>query len=81
MAELKKPSAQGAVVSSLALVILFIMLAQEKREKSDAEGIVYSFLLLGFAASIIWAWLKYIKEYVNFAIEQKLKEKNSRPEA
>lgn len=81
MAELKKPSAQGAVASSLALVIFLILLANDKREKSDVAEIIHFFLLLGFAASVIWVWLKYLKEYVNFAIEQKLKEKNSRPDA
>jgi len=81
MTELKKPSAKGVVSLSLVLLISFIMLAIDKKGWSDAREIIYLLVLLGFSACIIWTWLKYLKDYVNFAIEQKFKEMNNRTDA
>ena len=73
MDKLKK-SLVVAKTCSMALVIMLILTASDGR--SDIVEVIGFFALLAFTACTIWAWLRYLRGYVNFAIEQKLKDTN-----
>jgi len=81
MGELKKPSAMGPAASSVALVCMLALAATDGKKTSDIKEIVGFLTLLVFAACTIGMWIRYVRQYVNFAIEQKLKDKNGRPDA
>ena len=70
MDENKKPSVKSAAAVSMA-VVMFSMVMD--KPKSDLAEIIAFFAVLGMAAYGIAAWVKYLKNYVDFAIEQKLR--------
>ena len=76
MDKLKK-SLVSAATCSIALVIMLILTASDGR--SDIVEVIGFFALLAFTACTIWAWLRYLRGYVDFAIEQKLKEIIKKP--
>ncbi len=82
MDELKKPSMMPAVTTTMALVCLLIVfvLSAAKKTRSEIGTIIVFFSLLGLTAGVIVQWVKYLKQYVNFAIEQKLREINKKSE-
>jgi len=75
MDKLKK-SLVFAATCSIALVIMLILTASDGR--SDIVEVIGFFALLAFTACTIWAWLRYLRGYVNFAIEQKLSQHNKK---
>ncbi len=82
MNEHKKPSIIGPGVSSFIMIILLYVLPMENTQEKPSDILemfkIFSLLLFSFAA--IWIWQKYLKEYVAFEIEQKLREINKKPE-
>jgi len=76
MGELKKPSAIGPAASSFTLVCLLLLAATNRKKTSDMEEIVGVLTLLAFATCTIWICIRYVRQYVNFAIEQKLRQNN-----
>jgi uncharacterized membrane protein len=82
MSELKRPSIIVAGALSLMLTFLLCVISKKNTQEkpSDFLEMFKIFALLGMTISTIWAWLKYLKEYVAFAIEQKLREINKKPE-
>jgi hypothetical protein len=76
MGELKKPSAIEPAASSFVLVCMIVLMATDGKKTSDIEEIFWSLTLLAFAACTIWIWIRYVRQYVNFAIEQKLRQNN-----
>ncbi len=75
MDESKKPSVKSAAVASMAVVLL-TLLSSTKETKSDIVEIVQFFCLLVLAGYAIAEWVKYLRKYVDFAIEQKLSERD-----
>ena len=78
MDKLKK-SLVAAVALSIALVcmLMVFVLSRTKGTKSDDIGVIIVLLaLLPLTASAIVQWIRYFKGYVDFAIEQKLKDTN-----
>ncbi|MHC4086878.1 MAG: hypothetical protein ACYSWZ_18555 [Planctomycetota bacterium] len=81
MDEVKKPSMQSAIpITVAALLDLFaaILLASTNTKPELLMTIVLCEIIL--IAGAIAAWIKYFKSYVNFAIEQKLREINKKSE-
>jgi hypothetical protein len=81
MDEVKKPSMQSAIsITVAALLDLFaaIMLASIKPKPEVMMIFVLCEIIL--IAGAIAAWIKYFKRYVNYAIEQKLREINKKSE-
>jgi len=66
------------VASSIALVCMLIVfvLSATKEIRNDIEMIILLLALLLLTASAIVQWVRYFKGYVDFAIEQKLKDTN-----
>jgi Na+/alanine symporter len=81
MGELKN-SLVAAVSSSIALVcmLLVFVLNATKETKSDIVMIILLLAILLLTVSAIVQWLRYLRRYVNFAIEQNLKEIIKKPE-
>jgi riboflavin transporter FmnP len=81
MDKLKK-SLVAAVTSSIALVcmLMVFVLSATKEVRSEIGTIIVFFALLGLTAGLIVHWVKYLKQYVDFAIEQKLSEHNKEAE-
>jgi len=75
----KKPSVKSAAVVSMA-VVLFTLNFSIMKIKSDVAEIIYLFCVLVMAGSAIAEWVKYLKKYVDFAVEQKLSEHNKEAE-
>ena len=82
MNEHKKPSIIGPGAASIAIMILLFTNSKENTQEklSDIYEIFIFICFLLFSVSIIWIWQKYLKEYVAFAIEEKLREINKKPE-
>ena len=70
MKEIEKPSSRQIVAGSLAVIIF---LAMERKQKSDMIEIIGFLAILVLAYCVVQIWIRYIKEYVEFAIEQKSK--------
>jgi hypothetical protein len=68
MSELKKPSTRGIIAGSLAIVIFLAM--REKPESDTIETVRFLSILI-LAYWVILEWIKYIKKYIDFAMEQK----------
>ena len=66
------------MASSIALVCMLIVfvLSATKEIRNDIEMIILLLALLLLTASAIVQWVRYFKGYVDFAIEQKLKDTN-----
>ena len=77
-----KTSPVAAVSSSIALVcmLLAFVLSVSEEEKNDIVMIILLLAVFLVSASTIIQWARYVKRYVNFAIEQKLKEINKKSE-
>ncbi len=75
MNELKKPSMQSAILITLAALLdlfaSFIMAASNTKSGRLMTFILCEIILIACA---IGAWIKYSKAYVNFAIEEKLRD-------
>jgi len=71
----KKPSVKSAAVVSMA-VVLFTLRFPTIATKSDIAEIVSFFCILVMAGGAIAEWVKYLRKYVDFAVEQKLSEHN-----
>jgi hypothetical protein len=80
MGELKKPSAMKPAACGFALVCMLVLMAADRKNTSDIREVLRVLTLFAFTGCAIWIWIRYLKEYVNFAIEQKLRESNKRPE-
>jgi hypothetical protein len=82
MSDLKRPSIIGPGASSFVMICLLILLSRENAQErpSDIHDMLQVFLLLLMPVSTIWVWQRYLKEYVAFAIEQKLREISKNPE-
>lgn len=81
MDELKKPSMVSAILLTLAalldLMASFLMAANNTKSELLMTFVLCEIVLIACA---IAAWIKYFKRYVNFAIEQKLREINKKSE-
>jgi hypothetical protein len=75
MNEVKKPSVKPAAVGSIA-VVAFTLTHSAMEIKSDIVEIVRFFFVLFLAGCVIAEWVKYSHKYVDFAIEQKLNERD-----
>jgi hypothetical protein len=77
MDEVKKPSMQSAILITLAalldLLASFMMAASNTESKLLMTFVLCEIILIACAVA---AWIKYFKRYVNFAIEQKLSERD-----
>jgi len=73
-----KQSLMSAVTLTLALVCMLIVfvVSTTKETRSEIGTIIIFFSLLGLTVGAIVQWVKYLKQYVDFAIEQKLRQKN-----
>jgi len=82
MNELKRPSIIGAGAFSLMMSFFLFSLSKENPQEkpNDILEILKIFSLLLMTIGAIGIWLKYLKEYVAFAIEQKLREINKKPD-
>jgi len=76
MGESKKPLALGPAASSFALVCLLFITASNRKNTSDIKEVLGFLTLLALTGCTIWIWIRYLKEYVTFAIEQKLGQEN-----
>jgi hypothetical protein len=76
MKEHIKPSIFGPGSASLTLILLlFIGSKENPQEKySDTYEILFFISFLLFSVAVIWIWHKYLKEFVEFKIEEKLTE-------
>ena len=72
----------GAVASSILLVILLMVIMDSAAtgKSSDFRRAIQSVLILMMTASVIIQWVRYFRRYVDFAIEQKLKDTNKETE-
>jgi len=75
----KKPSVKSAAVVSMAVVV-FTLQSSIVETKSDIAEIVRFFCVLVMAGYAIAAWVKYLRNYVDFAVEQKLSEHDKEAE-
>ena len=71
----KKPSVKPAAVGSIA-VVLFMLTHSVMETKSDIVETARLIFVLFLAGCIIAEWVKYLHKYVDFAIEQKLSERD-----
>jgi hypothetical protein len=67
----KKPSVKSAAVVSMA-VVLFTLQFSTMETRSDTVEVMFLFCVLFMAGCAISEWVKYLRLYVDFAIEQKL---------
>lgn len=70
MNKLKKPLALVPAASSFAVVCMLTMVPDGK-PKNDISEAIRAIALLVLAACAIASWIKYVRDYVDFAIEQK----------
>ena len=81
MDELKKPSMVSAILLTLAalldLMASFLMAASNTKSELLMTFVLCEIILIACA---IAAWIMYFKAYVNFAIEQNLREINKKSE-
>jgi hypothetical protein len=75
MDAVKKPSVKPAAVGSMA-VVLFTLTYSAMETKNDIVEIIRLTCVLVLAGYTIAEWVKYLHKYVDFAIEQKLKDTN-----
>jgi hypothetical protein len=75
MDAVKKPSVKPAAVGSMA-VVLFMLTDSMIETKSDIVETIRLIFVLFLAGCIIAEWVKYLRKYVDFTIEQKLSERN-----
>lgn len=75
MNTVKKPSVKPAAVGSIA-VVLFMLTNSTIETKSDIVETVRFIVVLFLAGCVIAEWVKYLHKYVDFAIEQKLSERD-----
>lgn len=69
----------GAVASSIVLVILLMVIMDSAATgtRSDFRRAIRPVLILMMTASVIIQWVRYFRRYVDFAIEQKLNERDT----
>jgi hypothetical protein len=69
-----KTYARGAVISSLAVVIILTRIANcaGRAEMGGAASIIGYISILAMASCAIMLWIKCVKKYVHFVIEQKM---------
>ena len=73
MDELRK-SMWGAVGLSLALICMLMVFTESTTTvKSELVRMVQMLAVLFLAACGIFQWMKYLKRYVDYAVEEKLK--------
>jgi len=72
MEQMKKPSALSAGSASLGVLVFVMIFAENTKKTSDLDEILLSLCILTLAISAIRAWVKYLKDYVNFTVEEKL---------
>ncbi|HIJ54364.1 MAG TPA: hypothetical protein HPP66_14615 [Planctomycetes bacterium] len=81
MDEVKKPSMQSAILITLAalldLLASFMMAASNTKSELLMTFVLCEIIMIACAVA---AWVNYFKRYVNFAIEQKLRENNKKSE-
>jgi uncharacterized membrane protein len=81
MDEVKKPSMQSAILITLAALLdlfaAFMMAAINTKSELLITFVSCEIILIACAIAV---WIKYFKRYVNFAIEQKLREINKKSE-
>jgi Kef-type K+ transport system membrane component KefB len=77
-----KNSLIAAVASSFATVCMLIVfvLSATKETKSVVAMLVLLLAILVLTLSAIAQWVRYMRRYVNFTIDQKSKDTNKRPE-
>ena len=77
MADFKKPSMKIAILITVAALFdlagAFFMVASNPESGTLAMFIFAELFLIAIA---IYQWVIYAKQYINFAMEQKLKENN-----
>ena len=77
MDEVKKPSMQIAIpITVAALLDLFAAIMMASTNTKPEALMIFVLCEIILIAGAIAAWIKYFKRYVNFAIEQKLKDTN-----
>ena len=80
MDEHKKPSVIGPGALSFLLILLLHSKENTQEKLNNAHEMFDLFIFLLLLVSTIWVWQKYLKEYVAFSIEQKLRDVNKKPE-
>lgn len=70
-----KINVMGAVGGTLVLVGLLFQIATNNYSKSDTVEIILLVALIGVMASTIAMWTRTAKKYIDFAIEEKFKQK------
>jgi hypothetical protein len=73
MNEPKKPSARGVISGSLLIVVLLAMKRKSNNDIIETIGFLATVFITYF---IIQMLLKYIKDYVDFAMKQKRNDEN-----
>jgi len=77
MDKLKKTLVAAVVLTfALACMLILFVLSATKETRSEIGAIIVFFSLLGLTACVIVQWVKYLKQYVNFAIEEKFRQRN-----
>ena len=71
-----KTYARGAVISSLAAVVILTRIANcaGRAEMGGAASIIGYISILAMASCAIMLWIKCVKKYVEFVIGQKMSE-------
>ena len=77
-----RTSMVAAVSSSIALICMLMIFVPSatKESKSEIWKVVLVLAILLLTVSTIVQWVKYLKQYVDFAIAQNLREINKKPE-
>jgi uncharacterized membrane protein len=81
MFEVKKPSMQSAIpITVAALLDLFAAIMMASINTKPELLMIFVLCEIILIAGAIVAWIKYFKRYINYAIEQKLREINKKSE-
>lgn len=67
----KKPSVKSAAGLSM-VVVLFTLMFSMNETRSEIVEIMLFLCVLFMAGCAIYEWVRYLRKYVDFAIEQKL---------
>jgi hypothetical protein len=79
MNKLKKPSALVPAASSF-VVVCMLMIVPNGKPQNDILEAIGAIALLVLASCAIASWIKYVRDYVDFAIEQKFNPYNKEAE-
>ena len=70
-----KNTLRGAVGTTFMIVVILLMIISNANKQNDTLDFLNIVILVAMVASAIWFWIKVTKQYIDFAIEEKDKDR------